>query len=363
MVAIKFIKAEEDLSNLYAPRFGVEVGGKDLLYDKNLEITSVQVDNTLSGMDQYSFVVNNAFDVETREFGELLSFFKFGAQVQIHMGYLDRKDMALMLTGLITSVKTSFPSQGLPQLTVSGYDLSWCLSKRVCSRSWKDKKDSQVVAAIAREHNLTPKVKDTDVPHPRVEQNQENDFQLIEKLAERNGYEFYVVGKELYFAPPAFEKTEELELEWGRGLFSFSPEANLAEQITAVEIRGWDPEKKKEIIGKARAGQEPGRDSGRKSGGDYLKSICPEAKICMRQPVYSQQEADQRAKALLKKRSEGLLRGSGECVGLPMLRADRNVKIKGVGADFSKTYYVEQTTHSISSSGYRVSFKVKDTTV
>src|SRR5688572_18051297 len=95
----KFVDVEKALSDLYAPRFQVAIGGQDLLHDKLLEITSVQVDNMLEGMDQFSFVVNNAFDVESREFGELLDFFKFGAPVEIRMGYLDRKDMELMLTG------------------------------------------------------------------------------------------------------------------------------------------------------------------------------------------------------------------------------------------------------------------------
>ena len=43
--------------------------------------------------------------------------------------------------------------------------------------------------------------------------------------------------------------------------------------------------------------------------------------------------------------------------------ADTNLELKGLGTLFSKTYYVDQSTHTISTSGYKTSFKVKDTTI
>src|SRR5258708_34920582 len=96
-----------------------------------------------------------------------------------------------MHRGLITAVQTGFPSSGLPQINVSGYDLSYCMTKGKRSRNWDKKKDSEVVALIAREHGLTAVTEDTRVQHPKIEQSQESDFQFIEKLAERSGFEVY----------------------------------------------------------------------------------------------------------------------------------------------------------------------------
>ena len=55
--------------------------------------------------------------------------------------------------------------------------------------------------------------------------------------------------------------------------------------------------------------------------------------------------------------------GSGESIGLPELKPDTNVAITGLGRAFSKTYYLSEATHTIDNSGYRTSFKVRETTI
>ena len=42
--------------------------------------------------------------------------------------------------------------------------------------------------------------------------------------------------------------------------------------------------------------------------------------------------------------------------------AVENIRLGGLGKDFSRTYYVEQATHTINTSGYKTTFRVKDTT-
>ena len=78
---------------------------------------------------------------------------------------------------------------------------------------------------------------------------------------------------------------------------------------------------------------------------------------------FSKQQADRWAEAILKKRSEGFVQGSGESIGLPEIRIDENIKLGGLGKPFSKVYYIEQATHTINTSGYRTTFRIKDTTI
>jgi phage protein D len=348
------------------------VNNQDLLRQLFLEIASVQVDNTLKGADRFSFTVNSAFNFEQRDFRldppqafPLISdLFAFGNAVEIRMGYQDGKELPLMLRGKITAVQTSFPASGLPQINVSGYDLSYCMTKGKKSRNWTSKTDSYVVSRVVREYGLTPRVKDTQVEQPKIEQSQESDWQFLEKLADRNGYEIHVFDQDLFFEPPANDKSAVLSLEWGKGLLSFTPEINIAEQISKVEVRGWDVKSKKEIVGTAVIGEEPGRDANRRSGAEVVKAVCrDQGELKIRVPVFSQQEANRRAETILKKRSELFVQGSGESIGLPEIRANTNIELLGMGKPFSKTYYVEQSTHTINTSGYRTTFKVKDTTI
>jgi len=81
----------------------------------------------------------------------------------------------------------------------------------------------------------------------------------------------------------------------------------------------------------------------------------------LRQPVFTQAEANQRARAVLNECAKKFVTGEGEAIGLPEIRPDRNVKLSKLGELFSRTYYVEQATHKIDANGYRTRFNVKET--
>ncbi len=367
---------ERARASFYAPAFDLKVAEANVVRELHLEITSVRVEQSLEGADRFSFVINNGWDISKREFikvrGKTLpEFFEFGAPAEIRMGYGDRSALDLMLMGIVTELSTSFPASGLPQLTISGYDHSFRLMKGSESQNWSDKKDSDVAREMARVYNLTANVEDTSVTYPKIEKSQESAAQFLTRLAERSGFEFFVVNKELVFRRPANDKTGSIELVWGRGLMSFSPEIKLSEQVTEVEVHGWNVQTKQPIVGHARKGDEPGRDRTRESGkprvsgAEALQKICKndEGVLRVREPVFSQQQADQTARAILKRRSEGFVGGRGESIGIPEIKPNANITLRGLGDLFSSTFYVHQATHTIDTSGYRTSFDVKDTTI
>jgi len=76
--------------------------------------------------------------------------------------------------------------------------------------------------------------------------------------------------------------------------------------------------------------------------------------------VFTQAEADERAKAALSDAAKQFLTGEGESIGLPELRPDRNVELANLGVPFSKKYYIQQATHKIDANGYRTRFKFKE---
>jgi uncharacterized protein len=376
-MALNILQIEKARGNFYAPSFNITASRQNLVLGLHLEVTSVQVDDSLGKPGRFSFVVNNAFDIAKQEFlpvgGKTLpEFFDFGSPVEIYMGYGDRTKLDLMLTGVVTEVSTGFQGSGSPQLTVSGYDHSYCLTRGAQSLPpWEKKKDSDAVRDIANRYTLNPKVEDTIVPQPKIVMSQESPANFLNRLAKRNGFEWFVRNTDLYFRAPDNDQRGVIELAWGRGLVSFSPEIRLAEQVSQVEVYGWDVLAKKAIVGKAGKGDEPGRDATRpsgksqSSGAEYLKKVCRDAAstLRVREPVFSQQEADQRAKAILTRRAEGFVGGRGESIGIPELRANTNVSLQGLGDFFSKTLYVRQTTHTVNASGYRTTFEVGDTTI
>jgi phage protein D len=194
--------------------------------------------------------------------------------------------------------------------------------------------------------------------------NQESDYEFIKnKLAKEIEFEFFMRENILNFRPPDnHKKSFVTTLKWGQSLFSFSPRLNIANQVSEVRVHHWNPKDQQAIVGIARRGQERGRDRGERSGGERLDQVQSGVIKHVWQPVSSQDEAEQIAKSILNKLADELLTGSGECIGIPEILPGKNIKVEGVGEKYSKTYYIESTTHSMSTSGYKTTFNVKEKT-
>lgn len=359
----------ETYGDFYAPAYALRLGGADVMRDLFIAVSQVEVDLVLGAASRFSFTVPNAYDHKLRAFktgtgADVLGLLTFGAEMEIYLGYRDNRSMPKAVSGIITEITTNFPDGGSPELSVAGYDHGFPLTIGKNSRPRTDRSDSEVAHEIASFHNLGAVIGITEEKHAQIEQNQESDWEFLKKLADRNHFEIYVdEERRLHFAKPNDKAGAEVLLKYGEGLLSFKPEANLAGQISQVEVYGWDPKTKKTIVGKASAGEESGRT--KKSAGQYLAALVRDPSkrptLRLRQPVFTQAEADQRAKAALNERAKQFLTGDGEAIGLPELRPDRNVQLDGLGDPFSKTYYIQQATHKIDSGGYRTRFKVKET--
>jgi uncharacterized protein len=356
--------------SFYAPSFLVKVGGQSLTHTLGLAVPQVEVDLALGAAGRFSFTVVNSYDIEQHAFvttyGQpVFELLKFGATVEVSMGYGDFSRLPTLITGIITEVTTGFTEGGSPELTVAGYDALFPLTLGKQSRSWKNITDSGVVSKLAGQYGLAADIQSTQETHAQIEQNQESDFELLKKLADRNHFEFYVSSPNtLRFGDPNDSGDGVVTLLWGRTLLSFKPEANLAAQVSQVEVYGWDANNKKAIVGKAVAGQESGRDPRRQSGGERLRAIVSNPPILqVRQPVFTAAEAQRRAQAILDGHSKQFLTGEAETVGLPDLLPDRNITLGNLGDPFSKTYFMQETTHKMDSSGYRTRVKVKESSL
>ncbi|MCP4369591.1 MAG: phage late control D family protein [Deltaproteobacteria bacterium] len=369
---MNFEKLHEKNKGFYVPSYVIEVEGTDLM-KKPVEVFGVTVNNTLDGADDFSFRVNNPVDREG-EFPYIKDeLFDPGKNVTVKIGYGDRKGLKTMIIGIITSVDTGFKANGVSELSIKGYDLSHKMMKDKSfgnfGSSKKPIKFSEIVKKIVsdKKYNLgTKNVEDTGEKHRQIKQDSESDYDFIKnKLAAKIGYEVFVFENELYFRLPDSDKRKVVaELAWGTTLFSFSPKINIANQVTDVEVRDWDHAKQKAIVGKAKRGDEHGRDGGtRKSGGDTVKKTQGKVKRTYWLNVASEKEANDSARSILDKLAVGYITGSGECIGIPEIMPGYNIKLEGMGKKFSKVYYVDKTTHSVSTSGYKTTFSIKESTI
>jgi phage protein D len=366
------VELERLHGDFYVPTVTVKVGGADLVRDLFLAVSSVSVDLKEKAAGRFSFKVVSAFDWKAREFLakrsqqriDLLELFAFGSSVEVAMGYGDPSDLRPILTGLITEITTDFASGSTPELSISGYDHLYPLTIGKHTRHWEGAPDSDAVEEVARSRGVTTNVQPTSPSKPRIDQNNETDLAFVEKLAARNGATFYQRHGELYFGPRQNTGAEVVELEWGQGLVSFSPEANLARQIGEVRVHAWSAQNGEPMVGVARRGEETGRDNQAASGGErVVRALADESTLTMRAAFHNEAEAEARAKAVLEERAQQFVTGTGQSIGLPELVPDTNVALLGLGRGFSKTYYVSEATHTVDGNGYQTTFKVQETTV
>ena len=366
---MELVTLSKNYGNFYAPAYAVRIGRADLMRELMVSVSQVEVDMVLGAASRFSFTLTDCYIHKFHAFktdrgNDLLPMLAFGAEVEICMGYGDAKSTPTALSGLITEITTNFAEGGSPELAVAGYDQGFALTIGKNSRTWTKARDSDAAHEIASFNNLDAKIETTNEKHAQIEQNQESDWEFLKKLADRNHFELYVDERRtLHFAKPNDKADAVVRLLYGEGLLSFKPEANLAGQISRVEVYGWDRQQKKAIVGVATAGEESGLSG--TSAGQHLNAFVRDPSkrptLRLRQPVFTQAEADQRAKAALSERAKQFLTGEGETIGLPDIRPDRNVELANLGSPFSKIYYIQQATHKIDANGYRTRFKVKET--
>jgi phage protein D len=286
-----------------------------------------------------------------------------GTEVEIWLGGAGDKEPTDLFKGEITALEPNFASDGI-RLVVSGYDRAHRLHRGRKTRTYQKMTTSDIAKKLAGEAKLSAQVDTTTIKHEFVQQNNETDWEFLQRLASMGDYEAFVDGLKLVFrkvtpvTPPA-----PLELEYGIAderstavfLHSFYPRATAAQGVKEVLVRSWDPQRKQAIVGKARVAQ-----NGSKIGitRDEAAKPFPTTSLTVADaPVSTLEEATELATSVASYLGHAFVGAYGTCDGNPRVRAGTLLKIKGLGAEFSGTYRCSATTH-VFGGGYSTSFEV-----
>jgi phage protein D len=344
----------------YVPAFVVEMNGKKLTHDVSKIISSITVTQVLNRTNSFRFVVQDEFrDGTFRWLGK--EPFKYGNNVSIDLGYVG--NMRRMTEGCIQNISASFFTGTAPTFTVEGADKAYkVLMERSEPKTFRKKKDSQIVEEIARTAHLKAVVDDTEQIHPVKEKKGGQSYhQFIKTLAGDNqGFEYRLSGRSLLFQKAPNDKEASVFLEWGRELISFRPSLNTAQAITEVVVRGWDGPKKTTIEARVPAGEERQQEKGKRSSSQIARDIYGDVvKVITDTPVRSVEEARRRALAELDRVGNNLVSGNGETVGISEIQPGVCIELARLGDWFSGKYYVERATHTLDGNGYRTTFEAR----
>jgi phage protein D len=286
--------------------------------------------------------------------------FAIGNGVEIRFAHAGA--MTKVISGEITALEPDFAAGGRPSLTVRGYDRRHRLQRGRKTRSFVQRKDSDIAALIAGEAGLTAQATDSSVVLDYVLQNNCTDLELLQERAAQIGWEVVVEDKTLFFRPAGNAGSEVLSLTLGEDLAEFSPRLSTAGQVGKVTVRGWDPKNKQTI--ESTADRLDSRMGGRQSGAELVAAFGTAALIEVERAVMSQAEADQIARGLFNRTALELIVGEGACDGRADLRVGKVIGLRGLGKRFSGSYYVTRAIHRYTSDrGYDTRFQVRRTAV
>jgi phage protein D len=379
----------------YAPAFEIKIEGAGLPGDVLRDVLQITYKDSLKEIDSFELTVNNwdptnnrfkyigSETAKSQEGGTSWLFEPGKKEVALSMGYAGK--LVLMLTGVFTTLEPNFPSGGGPTLNVRGLNVLHQLRKKQYTTVWSDgKKDSEIAKNIGTLLDDTTGTKRFPLPI-RIDTNalqkepeltyvaQENryDIDFLLSRARERGYVVFIEEKsgsdkkgrkQLYFGPsespqnPGFQDVT-YELEWGKSLVDFKPTLTTANQIKSVTVKGWNRKTRKAI--KEKVTIDDPKLKINKDLRDLLKKNDAREEFVVDEPVFTEKQARERAMAILLDRHKEMVKASGTTIGLPYLRAGRPVQIKGLGVHFNGTYFVTETTHTISSSGYTTRFNAR----
>lgn len=353
-------------TSYYAPTFKISIKNCALLPS---DVISADVDESVDKPAMFTLTLNEELDIDTQEFTWLdknRDLIMPGNKVVIDFGYVDHLEE---FKGVIKALSPGFSSSGVPALRIEGYDRSHNMQKGENKFKKKNVKYSDVAKEIAKKYDLSDReVASKDKKYPWVKRNKkENDYALLQRLAKRIGYEFFVRNDILYFRPPADKGKKTASFEYRKNFISFTPRLTTALAVHEVTVIGWDEKSKKKI--KATATLADIKSNLGIQDFDKLledtKGRKTKKKIEGR-VVKSKEDAKLLAIAELKRFNNGFISGSLELLGNPYLRPGMTIEITltkststSVKNWFNGMYYINGAKHSLSDSGYTTTLEVR----
>lgn len=368
------------------PDFKVEINGAPIPAALRGCLTGINYQNGLEGADRVEISLANP-NLRFLDH-ELL---QIDNGFELSLGYAT-EGLEKVFVGEITGVNATFPSGGMPTLTVVAHDFMQRMTTGSKTRTFAidlpclgviPVPDAAVVSLVSLSDLLIPYpdavgaalsflvLALTYIVDPlearkavRVQQNQ-SDFDFLSMVARENGWEMYIdhtldpQGYVLRFPFVLQDYKASLALTYGQSLIDFTPKITTVGQVVAVSTRVWLTTLQTELV------IVLGWDYDRAAfdlmvypGLGSIETILGAgAKSTVKIEALGPATAPRQILGELLPRLNNRLTSSGSAVGDLRIRAGRVIEIGGVGEEFGGKYRITSCTHTIDSGGFRTSFE------
>jgi phage protein D len=336
----------------WVPTYSVHLGGKELPRDDDAHLQSITVDLRRQAPASVELVFNNhegTYD-KRDDLGP-------GTEIKIGLGYTEGGPTQVF-EGEIIGTHVRLKENGPRLFVVRAFDYQHRMTRGRKTKTFLDRKFSDIVKEVASGSGLSPEVEDTTFQREYVIQHNQTDLDFTRGIASWLDFDFHVRhlegAKKLRFKAPevkgkpvvtaVYEKpdltSDEVHLR------RFDGRQSLARVVTEVVVRGWDPTQKKEIIGKATSGQLYDKMGNDASAPDEVQQKWGETeRQLVDYKVFTQDEANKIALTKLNEYARTFIRADVEVQGHAKIHPGSIVKISRVGDRFDGPYLIESVSH------------------
>ena len=371
----------------YAPELRFSIDGSPVPAAMRGSVTRLSVDLGLGVSDRVEIALAN--DGLRWLDHPLLALDK---PLAVSLGYAP-DPLVQLFAGEIVAHNATFPSSGLPMLTVVAQDRLRHLQEGSKERWFAlptptvgnfPLPDAAVVGIVALEHGLIPLLEpvgaaisaligvaaggtDPNVMQTLIrkqgEHGSESDFDFVAKIAKENGWELMIDhsgplgGLQLRFFSPLGHLAPDLKLKYGASLLEFRPRITKVGQIVSVTVFVWISQIKTKLAITVGWDWDAMSLSISVSPAFTPTGTGP-SDVVVGDPVTLASAPRTILTELIPKLNQRLT-GSGSCVGDPRIVAGAVLQLEGLGVQFGGLYRVTSATHTLDSGGYRTSFEAR----
>ncbi len=342
----------------------VKVAGRPLADDVEARLTTIVVDNSRNVPDLF---VLTFLDQEAAALDD--GGFEIGVKVEILVQRSGPGGPQSLLTGEVTGIEVESGPGGMHTI-VRGYDQSHRLYRGRRVEAYLDVKAGDVARTVAGRAGLGIGTIDSFEPVLKhVGQGGVSDWVLLHELASDAGAEVVVSDGALSFRKPtpaskapsgSDARANALVLERGVNLLSFRAGITAADQVAQVEVRGWDVQGMKAVVGRSPAHTTSAEPTGVDPSTFARKFKAPNW-VESRSTLTQESACTSTARAIADRIAGSHAEIEGIARGNPKLMAGAAVTLSKVGKPFDGHYVLTSTRHEFSGDrGYITRFTVSN---
>lgn len=342
----------------------IEVNGAALdgLYQDLVQL-EVEVGDDLMGSFRLELTLRLAHDGSWRYLDQ--DSFALWMPITIRAGFNGATEE--LLRGYITHLKPNFETDLTHcTLEVWGLNRSVELDRVEQLKAWPNQRDSDIATTILRDYGLTPQVESTGVTHAEeisTVMQRESDWQFLQRLARRNGYELYVAGDEAYFGPPRLNAPPQPTLA-----AHFGDQTNLktvrvcADALAPTAVKIFQVDRlTKEVLGST-VEHSSQKQFGKQGAATLPTGTITPAEMTVQSTMTTGIVEMQTLAQAIYHQAEWFVTVEGEIDAVQyghLLAPYQPVLIKGIGASFSGLYYTTHVVHTFAPKTYHQRFRAK----